>query len=116
MAGVGGLEAGQDAQQRRLADAVRAHDPDSIPRADGEVDVDEDGRQAARLAQAVGHDGGEKRGGGQLAMDLRRDASGQEAATEIRRARNKSIGAGRERPHPAPAARAAGARLATRDT
>jgi hypothetical protein len=50
---IGCVEACQDAEERRLANAVRPDDPDAGLRSEEEVDIDEDRRQAARLREAM---------------------------------------------------------------
>ena len=48
------LEAGEHAQQRRLADAVRAHEADPRARRHDEVDVGQDDGRTMELGDAVG--------------------------------------------------------------
>jgi hypothetical protein len=61
-AGVGGVQAREDAQQRGLADAVRPEHTHAGLRADDEVDADEDRCQAASLRHPVGGECGERSG------------------------------------------------------
>jgi hypothetical protein len=57
-AAVGKLEPGEDAQQRRLADAVGADESDAASGPHGEVDFVEDDRRAVRLRDAPGRQHG----------------------------------------------------------
>ena len=50
--GVGSFDAGQRAQQRRLARAVQTEDHDAAALVDGKVDIGEDLERPVRLRQA----------------------------------------------------------------
>ncbi len=53
-AAIGTVAAGEQAQQRRLADAVRTDHTETRPRPDGHVDGVEDGEGAVRARQVTG--------------------------------------------------------------
>ena len=62
LAGVGRLEAGEDPEQGRLADAVRPDDAEARLGRDGEVDAVEDELGAPVLAEAPSDEGGDASG------------------------------------------------------
>ena len=70
-AGVGGLEAADDPQQRRLAAAAGAEQGDERPRLDPQRHVVEGGRRAEALDDPLDDDGGVARLGGGAAYAAR---------------------------------------------